>query len=200
MKFRHKNVIKNKLSEYLQMTRNINTSKLFNCINASHTDKKPSMGFKNDMCYCFTCNARYDIYNIIGQDYGLNTFQKQYEKACLIFGLDDDFVKAKYKASMKDIKNNYVDIRRIEEEKEQRYNNFCNRLVDKRREFIQAMELLSKYKDSKVYQDYRFKADYIEKFLNQIIEYNQESLDLINNFNKLFEYEYNNFQLVLDAI
>lgn len=200
MKFIYKSEIKSRLAEYLQMTRNINTKKLFKCLNDGHTDKKPSMGCKNDMVYCFTCNARYDIYNLIGQDYNLDTFKAQYEQACKIFNYDDEFILAKYKKDMQEIKDNRLILMSIEEQKEQRYNNFYNKLVDKKKEFEKIMESLSNYKDSAIYQEYQFKTDFITRFLNDIIEFNQESLDKINNFNKLYEYEYNQFRQVLEVI
>ena len=113
MKFKYKSEIKNRLSEYLYTKRNINTRKLFKCLSPNHIEKNPSMGLKFGIVNCFTCGYKADIYNIIGLDYGLNTFKEQYEKACLIFGLDDDYVKVKYKASMKNIKNDYVNIKQI---------------------------------------------------------------------------------------
>lgn len=200
MKFIYKQEIKNKLGEYLQMTRNINTKKKFMCIDNGCKAKNPSMGYKNDMVYCFVCHEYYDIYNIIGIDYNLDTFKAQYEQACIIFNYDDNFNKSEYKKNMQKIKNIAYEKKTIEDQKQQRYDNFYNKLVDKRKEFIQAMELLSNYKECKAYQEYMFNVNFIERFLNDIIEYSQESLNKISNFNKLYEYEYNQFRQVLEVI
>lgn len=202
MNFKYKIEIKNRLPEYLQMTRNINTNKLFKCISTNHVDEKPSMGCKYGIIHCFTCGFKSDIYNLIGQDYVLSTFKEQYEKACIIFNYSDEFVKAQYKKNMKEIKNNIADMRIIEEQKEKKYNDFCDKLISKKNKFENAIKVLSNcnYKDSAAYQDYKFKVDFIDRFLNQVLEFNEESLNLIKDFNKLFEYEYSQFKKVLEVI
>lgn len=72
------NKIKNFLQEYLEL-KGINTNKLFRCVNKNHEDKNPSMAFyKNkNICKCFGCGQTYNIFQIIGLEYGVDNFYSQ---------------------------------------------------------------------------------------------------------------------------
>ncbi len=83
---RTKDYLKSKLADYLRQ-KGINLSKNFTCLNPSHPDHHPSMSFnpKTNQAHCFACNVTYDIFDVIGLDYHLNSFKEQYAKACEIF-------------------------------------------------------------------------------------------------------------------
>jgi len=195
MNFKYKSEIKLRLEEYLNL-QGININRPIQCLNNNlhrYGDKKPSMAFKNDMLYCFTCNTRFDIYMLIGRDYGLNTFKDQYEKACLLFGYQDEFTSAKYKENMQEIKSNIISIKEDQEKKYNRFNNFCDKLTNKKREMTGIINLIDD-KNTALYQDYQFKINFIDKFLLDNLECNSQSLENIKNFNAVYELEYNNFR------
>lgn len=88
--------LRRNLTQYLQ-AKGINTRKAFRCLSPDHKDDKPSMGLvkkdrlKNPIAYpvqahCFGCNATYDIFDLIGFDYGLTSFPEQVKKACDLYG------------------------------------------------------------------------------------------------------------------
>lgn len=78
------NSLMNRLGEYLEMTGR-STNKNFTCANPDHPDKNPSMHFYETACFCFSCGARYNVFKMIGVDYGIESFQGQVEKACELF-------------------------------------------------------------------------------------------------------------------
>ena len=80
--------IKNKLQSYLK-EKGIDPIKPFKCLNPDHNDKNPSMSFdtKRNKVHCFSCGEHYDIFDLIGIDYNLNTFPEQFNKACQIFSI-----------------------------------------------------------------------------------------------------------------
>ena len=45
-----------------------------------------------------------------------------------------------------------------------------------------------------IYKDYKFKIDYITRFLDNNLECNSQTLDNIRNFNKDFDMAYRNFR------
>jgi len=196
MVFKYKIEIKHRLEEYLKMN-GVKTKGLFRCLSLDHTDNKASMSLKNDMVYCFACKAKFDIFNLIGQDFGLETFKDQYEKACLIFNYDDEFNKNKYKKSVKKIKNEAVNVKILEEKKFNKYNKFYDKLSEKMKKFNDELAVISGCggKDSKVYLSIKFNLDFIDRFLQSILEYDGDStLQKINDFNSLYELEYSNFR------
>lgn len=73
--------LKNFLPEYLEL-KGINPDKLFRCFAKNHEDKNPSMGYfdKGKICKCFACDKKYDIFSLIGEEYGLKTFKEQIAK------------------------------------------------------------------------------------------------------------------------
>ena len=81
--------IKQLLPDYL-LKKGINSRKLFRCLNPGHDDKHPSMSLdeKNMQCHCFSCGAKYDIFDLIGIDYDLPSFPDQLNKAADLYGID----------------------------------------------------------------------------------------------------------------
>lgn len=84
-----KQELKGRLEDYLH-SQGINTRKNFCCLNPDHADKHPSMNFdrKRNRVHCFSCNADYDIFSLIGVQYGLPGFKEQFQKACELFHID----------------------------------------------------------------------------------------------------------------
>ena len=82
------NKIRSRLKEYLWQN-GIPTDKAFRCLNPSHNDEHPSMYYRSDMerVYCYSCKARYDIFDLIGVQYGLPYFRERYKKACALLGI-----------------------------------------------------------------------------------------------------------------
>ena len=69
------------LGEYLRL-KGINTSSFFRCVSPNHEDKHPSMSFykKGNICNCFACGEKYNIFRLVGMEYGLKGFKEQKEK------------------------------------------------------------------------------------------------------------------------
>lgn len=84
-----KDELRGKLKDYLGM-KGLPTErgKKFICLNPDHDDKHPSMSYNpnKDQVHCFSCGASYDIFDLVGIEYGLKDFFAQYRKACQIFG------------------------------------------------------------------------------------------------------------------
>jgi len=82
-----KDQISVRLEEYLGY-RGIDCKKPFRCLNPDHPDRHPSMVFdpKRNRAHCFSCGVDYDIYDIIGIDYGIPDFPGCLNKAKQIFG------------------------------------------------------------------------------------------------------------------
>lgn len=85
---RDKEDIKDRLEEYLE-GKGIDTRKPFHCLNPDHDDTRPSMSFYKEgrIVKCFSCNATYDIFGLIGLDYGLVDFKDQLQKGKEIFSI-----------------------------------------------------------------------------------------------------------------
>jgi len=89
---------KSRLHLYLSQ-KGINTRKNFSCLSPAHTDKKPSMGLlKGGLAvHCLSCGCHMDIFDLVGQDYGLSSFNDQLDKVCELFGIDYQTGKAERK-------------------------------------------------------------------------------------------------------
>ena len=80
---------KSMLPDYLEQKHGINVNDFFNCLepftclNPDHEDRHPSMSYwaKNDICKCFSCGTCYDIFDLIGLDYGVESFKEKLEIA-----------------------------------------------------------------------------------------------------------------------
>lgn len=105
-----KEYLKAQLPEYLR-NKGININAPFHCLNPDHQDIHPSMSYnpKNQTVHCFSCNATYDIFSIIGLDFGLKDFKDQFNKACELFlsTADNEFVEANDDFSIQEKPNNF---------------------------------------------------------------------------------------------
>ncbi|WP_406041349.1 hypothetical protein [Succinimonas sp.] len=81
-----KEYLKSMLPQYLKK-RGILPSGYFNCLNPAHRDPRPMMSFnpKDNTVHCFGCGATYDIFGVLGLDYGLNSYAEQFNRACELF-------------------------------------------------------------------------------------------------------------------
>lgn len=86
-----KEEIQNHLADYLT-GKGINPNKPFHCLNPAHPDRTPSMSYdeRRNRVHCFSCQANYDIFDLIGIDYGLTGFNDQFNKACELYGITTD--------------------------------------------------------------------------------------------------------------
>jgi len=83
--------VKGRLEEYLQQ-KGINPRKPFNCLNPAHADSNPSMSFdrERNRVKCFSCKASYDVFDLIGIDYGLTDSKAIFDKGYELFGIRID--------------------------------------------------------------------------------------------------------------
>ena len=53
--------------DFLETYIGVNTRKNFICLSPEHRDRNPSMGYDKGGCraHCFSCNATYDIYDLV---------------------------------------------------------------------------------------------------------------------------------------
>ncbi len=87
-----KQYIKEHLEEYLE-SRGIDPRKPFRCLNPDHNDRHPSMSVDKSSssgphCKCFSCQAYYDTFDLIGLEYGLTEDKEIFKKAYEVFHLD----------------------------------------------------------------------------------------------------------------
>lgn len=76
------------LADYLVNKKGINNlNRLFTCLNPNHEDHNPSMGFtsKYNICKCFSCGAKYDLFDLIGIDYNVDSFKEKLEIASNLY-------------------------------------------------------------------------------------------------------------------
>lgn len=87
----NKNYVKQNLENYL-MHKGIDTKKKFRCLNPMHNDRHPSMSYDKNRykVHCFSCNADYDIFDVIGLDYGLTNTAEIFNKTYELFGITTD--------------------------------------------------------------------------------------------------------------
>ncbi|GHT93105.1 hypothetical protein FACS1894122_07830 [Alphaproteobacteria bacterium] len=78
-----KNHVKGMLETYLRK-KGIDTRKNFRCLNPDHDDKHPSMSFHGNSVHCFSCGVTYDIFSLVGIDYHISDFKKQFEIASML--------------------------------------------------------------------------------------------------------------------
>lgn len=71
------------LGDYLTSKHGKNINKPFTCLNPEHEDRHPSMSYssKYNICKCFACGVSYDIFDLIGLDYGVTSFLEKLEIA-----------------------------------------------------------------------------------------------------------------------
>lgn len=76
--------LKAHLADYLTKAHGIDTKKAFTCLNPEHPDKHPSMhlDMRHNKAHCFACGVNYDIFDVIGIDFGLTAFPDCVKTAC----------------------------------------------------------------------------------------------------------------------
>lgn len=86
-----RDIVKGYLDEYLR-GKGINTRKPFTCLSPAHNDKHPSMSYDRhrQRCKCFSCGVSYDIFDLIGIDYGLSDDIDIFNKAYELYGIEID--------------------------------------------------------------------------------------------------------------
>lgn len=79
------------LANYLEHVHGIDVNKPFNCLNPKHEDRNPSMAYdkQNNRCICFSCGARYDIFDVIGLDYKISNTAEKFQKTYQILDSKD---------------------------------------------------------------------------------------------------------------
>lgn len=85
-----KDYIKNNYTESYLRDRGTPTDRNIKCIAGTHEDRTPSMGYdaRAKQLHCFTCDARMDIFDLIGLDYNESDFNGQLQKACDLYGIE----------------------------------------------------------------------------------------------------------------
>ena len=83
---------KKMLPWYLESYHSINTRNNFHCLNPNHPDHNPSMSIdKGTHCKCFSCQAYYDIFDVVAIDTGLKPNSKElFDKVFQICGFNPD--------------------------------------------------------------------------------------------------------------
>lgn len=93
---RTKEYLKGKLPMYLR-SKSINVNGRFKCLNPEHRDTERSMHYERQShtVNCSKCNARYDIFDIVGLDYKLANFEEKFRKVheMYIGPMPDEFNK-----------------------------------------------------------------------------------------------------------
>ena len=84
-----KETVRSHIEDYLQ-SKGINTRRAFNCLNPEHNDTTPSMSLdrRNLRVHCFSCGARYDIFDLIALDYGLTDHKEIFDKGYELYGIE----------------------------------------------------------------------------------------------------------------
>ncbi|MBR8733429.1 DNA primase [Fusobacterium necrophorum] len=74
-------ILREFLEEYL-ILKGVNPQKNFRCFSPTHEDKNPSMSFYKPagICKCFACGEKYDIFKLVGLEYGIFSCKEQEEK------------------------------------------------------------------------------------------------------------------------
>lgn len=83
-----RDTVKGYLEDYLR-GKGINTRKPFNCLSPDHNDTHPSMSYdrRGQRCKCFSCGVSYDIFDLIGIDYGLSDDKDIFNKAYELYNI-----------------------------------------------------------------------------------------------------------------
>lgn len=100
---------KSMLPDYLQQKHGININDFFNCLNPNHEDRHPSMSYwnKHEVCKCFSCGTSYDIFDLIGLDYGVESFREKLEIADKLYQNISNIVFKKF--DVVEAENNVID-------------------------------------------------------------------------------------------
>lgn len=131
---------KTMLADYLVQKHGININEPFTCLNPDHEDRHPSMNFwnKHNICKCFSCGTCYDLFDLIGIDYGVESFKEKLEIVDSLYPNISNIVFKKFDVIEDEIKTidftnyfkrciskigntNYLKIRKIEPELLKKY-------------------------------------------------------------------------------
>lgn len=85
---------KGMIEQYLMM-KGIKTRGNFRCINPRHNDKKGddmALDRKNQQVHCFSCGAKYDIFDLVGMEYNLTDARAIFDKTYEVLGMQIDGV------------------------------------------------------------------------------------------------------------
>ena len=109
------------LADYLMTKHNIiNLKDKFTCLNPNHEDRHPSMNYtsKYNICHCFSCGTKYDIFDLIGLDYGVDSFREKIEIAQSLYPNVSNIIFKK--ADVIESENNVID-----------FTNYFNKCISK---------------------------------------------------------------------
>ena len=84
--------VKNHLKDYL-IYQGINPDKQFHCLNPSHNDNNPSMGYVDNTSpavHCLSCGATYDTFDVIGIFNNVDSFKEKEKLAYEFFNISID--------------------------------------------------------------------------------------------------------------
>jgi len=84
------------LADYLISRKGLDISKPFHCLSPEHEDRHPSMSYtdKYNICKCFSCGVSYDIFDLIGIDYNIDSFKEKLNVAYELYpNMDLDVLK-----------------------------------------------------------------------------------------------------------
>lgn len=100
---------KTMLPDYLAQKHGVDIKEPFTCLNPDHEDRHPSMSYwaKNDICKCFSCGTCYDIFDLIGLDYGVESFREKLEIADKLYPNISNIVFKKF--DVVESENNVID-------------------------------------------------------------------------------------------
>ena len=79
--------LKQKMPAYLHQHHGINSESSFNCLNPAHHDHGQTMTY-DPLTYCvccYTCGAKFNIFDLAGIDYHLSEFKYQFKKVHELF-------------------------------------------------------------------------------------------------------------------
>lgn len=126
------------LKSYLE-SHNINTSRLFHCLNPNHRDSNASMKyFEDGRCYCFGCGVSYNLVDVIGIMEHLDK-RGAFKKTMQYYGRDYD---------------NHTSTKRLRQEKD--YTKAYNVWLSNLKHNKEAMNyLLSRGLSKKVIKDFK---------------------------------------------
>lgn len=103
-----KHKAKEKIKDYLLSKGiNINSKHHFRCLNPMHPDKKPSMSYdsKTYSVRCWSeCNTNYDIFDLVGLEYGLTSDKDKFKKVYEMYNIEIDKHSFSYASVIKDNK------------------------------------------------------------------------------------------------
>lgn len=67
----------------------IEPGRAFHCLNPGHNDRHPSMRYdrNREAVHCFSCGSDYDLFDLVGIEYGLSSFPEKVEKTGELFNI-----------------------------------------------------------------------------------------------------------------